>query len=577
MLTRLPTSLPLQLLTVLVLPLLILLIAVTFGAMSLHQIAMRDLVAGHDVQAVRGAAASLSERLEQDERILAALASQVSQEPRPQPLVGGWIETSFDGGAAFYDYDLRVLAMSPHFGASQPASPASPELIAALEQVQPGGETLFVPLIEPGRSSTEIAIVLSPAVPPGERIVRAAGIVSLDALGLPTLLGGLRTSDSATVMVAASDGLLLYHTDPREIGGWLPDAPHTRAALRGESGADTHTDLQGRELVTAFASVSRTGWTILQEERWAEMVSPLMRYSEAAPLVLIPGLAITALAVLFAIRSIVRPLQRLESRAADLAAGNFASIEAPVGGIEEIRRLQASLSAMADQLEKAQDAMRTYIGAITRAQEEERLRLSRELHDHTIQALIALDQRQQMLKRYLVEDAAAANRLAELRRMTADAIDELRRLIRAMRPIYLEELGLVPALEMLARDLDAEGEIAVRFDRQGQPRRLAPEQEMTLFRVAQESLNNVRRHSQAEHVWVSIRFDPAAVAISVQDDGVGFAAPHHVTDIPPNGHFGLLGMYERAALVDADLIIDSRPGKGTKVTIRAQTQSTPDA
>jgi hypothetical protein len=80
--------------------------------------------------------------------------------------------------------------MTPHFGASQPTSPASPELIAALEQVQPGGETLFVPLIEPGRNSTEIAIVLSPAVPAGGRIVRAAGIVSLETLGLPTLLAG---------------------------------------------------------------------------------------------------------------------------------------------------------------------------------------------------------------------------------------------------------------------------------------------------------------------------------------------------------------------------------------------------
>jgi signal transduction histidine kinase len=87
---------------------------------------------------------------------------------------------------------------------------------------------------------------------------------------------------------------------------------------------------------------------------------------------------------------------------------------------------------------------------------------------------------------------------------------------------------------------------------------------MTLFRVAQESLNNVRRHSQAGHVWVSIRFEPAEVAISVHDDGVGFTAPHHVTDIPPNGHFGLLGMYERAALIDAALTIDSRPGKGTR-------------
>lgn len=569
----LPTSLPVQLLTVLVLPLLILLMGATFGSVRLHQLAMRDLVADHDVQAVRGAAASLSERLDRYERALAALATQAARDERPEVLARSWIETTFDGGVALYDYDLNLLAMTPHFGATQATVLVPPELAASLETVQPGGETLFIPLVDPGRSATRIAIVLSPSVPAGTRTIRAAGIVSLDALGLPTVLAGLRSSGSASVMLTSGDGQLLYHNDPSLIGAWLPDAPYSRAALRGESGADTHADPDGRELITAFAPVARTGWAVLQEERWSEMISPQMRYSQAAPLVLLPGLAMTALAVWFAIRWIVRPLQRLESRAADLAAGDFASIEEPVGGIEEIRRLQDSLSAMADQLEKAQDAMRTYIGAITTAQEEERLRLSHELHDHTIQALIALDQREQMLRRYLVDDPAAHDRLAELRRMTADAIDELRRLIRAMRPIYLEELGLLPALEMLARDLDAEGQVAIHFEKHGQPRRLGPETEMTLFRVAQESLNNVRRHSQAEHVWLSIRFEPDVVVISVRDDGAGFRAPHQVTDLPQDGHFGLLGMYERAALIGADLTIESRPGKGARVTIRAHAPS----
>lgn len=565
------TSLPIQLLTVLVLPLLIVLIVVTFGSVRLHQIAMQELVAGHDVQAVRGAASSLAGRLEQHEQILAAIATEASLETESQHVPDAWVETLFDGGVALYDAQGRVTVTSLRFETSQASSALSPTLAAALERATPGGNAYFIPLIEPGQDRTRVAIILSPSTPPSGRPVKAIGIVSLNRLGLPVLLGGLQTSESAAVILAAPDGLILYHSDPALIGAWLPDAPHTRAALRGESGADYHTDAaSGEELITSFAPVTVTGWAVMQEERWTEMVSPMMRTSQAAALVIIPGLAITGLAVLYAIFAIVRPLQRLEVRAADLAAGDFASIEAPVGGIDEIRSLQETLTDMAHQLSKAQAAMRHYIAAITQAQEDERLRLARELHDHTIQALIALDQREQMLKRHLTGDSAGLERLAALRQMTAEAIDDLRRVIRAMRPIYLEELGLAPALEMLARELGASAEMGVRFEKEGQPRRLSPEQEMTLYRVAQEALNNIRRHSRAQNVWLSIEFEPDEVAVTIRDDGVGFAAPQQVTDLPRNGHYGLLGMFERADLIDADLSIRSAPGKGTRITVRTR-------
>ncbi len=558
------TGLPLQLLTVLALPLLILLMAVAFGSVTLHQLTMRDLVAGHDVQAVRGVAASLGERLERQEAILAALATQANLGD------GSPVDILFDGGVALFDGHGRLLAESARFRAWQTASPLDPDLIVALEQAQPGGNPILVPVVAPGSNQTLIASVLSPTPPPAGAPIRAIGVTSLQALGLPTMLDGLRTSESASFTLLTRDGLVIYDSDPQQVGTRLPDAPPIRAARRGESGADYHTDATGRRMITTFAPVPGTEWSIMQTEHWAEMVSPLMRYSQAAPLVLLPGLAITALGVWLGIRAIVRPLQRLEARAGRLAGGDFESIQAPVGGIEEIQRLQRTLIEMAGQVQQAQEVMRHYIAAITRAQEEERLRLARELHDHTIQALIALDHREQVLRRYLTADPGGAEVLNELRAMTAQAIDDLRRIIRAMRPIYLEDLGLVPALEMLASDPGTGGAARVQFEKHGTPRRLSPEQEIALYRVAQEALNNARRHSQASSIRLSIRFEPEEVSVCVCDNGAGFKAPRRVTDLSHNGRYGLIGMYERAALIGAELNIQSAPGKGTTVTIRAR-------
>jgi signal transduction histidine kinase len=187
-----------------------------------------------------------------------------------------------------------------------------------------------------------------------------------------------------------------------------------------------------------------------------------------------------------------------------------------------------------------------------------------------IQALIALDHRSQVLKRYLNDDPAGQDVLAEVRGMTAEAIEDLRRIIRAMRPIYLEDFGLVPALEVLARDCSASGDADVHFEKEGMPHRLPPEQEMTLYRVAQEALNNARRHSDASKIWLKVRFEPEEVIVSIRDNGVGFRAPKQVTDLPRNGHFGLIGMFERAELAGANLRIDSAPGRGTTITIRTK-------
>lgn len=542
--------LPLQILTLLVLPLLILVLAVAFGGVALHQSAMRDMVADHNLHVVRGVAADLSTELELRRGVLTHLAEQVQRGEQPAAIVqevGDWLPLLFDGGVAFYGADGQLLAATEGKIYS-----TLPEGI--------GRSNGFVPLIQPPEATTWVAVVVTL---PADAEGTAVGMVSLNALGLPAALESLHPDSDTVVYLAASDGRLLYHSSTMP-GGEVPSiiAPH------GESGVVYTTGADGEDVVATYAIVPATGWVLVQRERWRESLGLLTRYSQAAPLVLVPALLIAAGAVWFGIQRIVRPLQRLEARAIELAWGDFGSIEQPVGGIEEIRQLQATLHHLADRVRATQEGMRSYIGAITRAQEEERARLARELHDQTAQSLVVIGHRAQMLKRHLFNDPKATELLGELRTMVSQANSDLRRIIRAMRPVYLEELGLAPALEMLARELGQQGETPVDFSLSGTPQRLSPEQELVLYRVAQEALNNARQHSAASHIELEVHFDDEAVAITVRDNGRGFVAPRRVTDLSAERHFGIMGMYERAALIGAHLQIRSAPSQGTTVTIR---------
>jgi signal transduction histidine kinase len=319
---------------------------------------------------------------------------------------------------------------------------------------------------------------------------------------------------------------------------------------------------------------------IVTEQPWEAIASPMLRTTQATPLVLVPGLLLAMVGLWFGARQVIQPLKNLENQAIQLAWGRFAAIRQPVGGIAEIQRLQAAMVEMARKVEAAQENLHSYIGAITTGQEDERRRLAREIHDDTLQAVIALNQRVQLARLSLSEPAASGpvqlapinSSLGEIQELTEQTIQNLRRLTRALRPAYLEELGLVPALRMLAQEATHAGQAAdafqVHFECEGEERRLKPEVELTLYRMAQEALSNVQRHAQASQAWLSVTFDPHQVEIRVRDDGRGFRVPDHPGDFVQAGHFGLLGLSERADLIGAELSLLSTPGKGTRVTIQ---------
>jgi signal transduction histidine kinase len=151
--------------------------------------------------------------------------------------------------------------------------------------------------------------------------------------------------------------------------------------------------------------------------------------------------------------------------------------------------------------------------------------------------------------------------------MVARTLDEVRQLIRALRPIYLEELGLVPALEMLARETGQGMGISIEFQRLGTERRLDATIELALYRMAQEALSNIARHARATRASLIISFSPTEVGLQVTDNGAGFKLPENPSEYAMHGHYGLLGLHERAELINAAMEIHTAPGEGTRVNV----------
>ena len=163
----------------------------------------------------------------------------------------------------------------------------------------------------------------------------------------------------------------------------------------------------------------------------------------------------------------------------------------------------------------------------------------------------------------------AATRLHSLRPLVTAIIDDLRRQIYAFRPLYLEDLGFVPAMEMLVREVSQRHQLKSDFNVTGDAEtQVAPAIQISAFRIAQEALQNVVKHAHATHIHLDLDFASDYLTLRVADDGQGFVAPSQPYHLAQQRHFGLLGMKERAQLHGGTLQIESKPGQGTTVIVR---------
>lgn len=203
---------------------------------------------------------------------------------------------------------------------------------------------------------------------------------------------------------------------------------------------------------------------------------------------------------------------------------------------------------------------------IVAAQESERQRIARDLHDETGQSLTAIGMGLRGLSsRCTPSEKDSLGTLQKLETLTADSLKELQRLISDLRPSHLDDLGLSAALRWYTNRIHEDTSIKIRVDILGDEQEMDDAARITIFRIIQESLNNIIKHSQAEQVNIHLQYEPKKVRISVRDNGVGFDLQRVQMERTRRPSLGLAGMEERAALLDGTVSIQSRPGYGTEV------------
>lgn len=229
------------------------------------------------------------------------------------------------------------------------------------------------------------------------------------------------------------------------------------------------------------------------------------------------------------------------------------------------RQLQEELAKRGEELDKSkyrEGKMREYLTVANIAQEEERARIARELHDGAVQYLVAIRRRLDILRKQLANRAE----LNDIDELLDTAISDMREFARNLRPPVLDDFGFVPACEWLVDQTQKDG-FAVNFSVSGEPGVLGREIEIAAFRIVQEALANAVKHSGASLIEIELSFCEDNLQIIVKDNGKGFK-PGSQGALARAGQMGLIGLYERAELLGADVKLDSKPGKGTILKVK---------
>ncbi len=295
------------------------------------------------------------------------------------------------------------------------------------------------------------------------------------------------------------------------------------------------------------------------------------------------AILVTVTVVNLALSRIV--LRRLESLAQALSSFGQERMDLPlpVGDLDEIGQLVIAFNEMGERIEnkdqdnrtlsehlRRQSAMRgELLKHLITAQEDERKRVARELHDDLGQTLGALSLQAEMMERFIPPDSAdAIEQLKQTQALITETTERMYDLILALRPSALDDLGLVAALRTNAeRTLDGSG-ITFELNANGLVKRLSPELETAMYRIFQEALSNVRRHSAANHVHINLSIHDGVLESEVQDDGRGFDPQAIDLDGDNPRGLGLLGIKERVSQCGGQLEIISKPGAGTLIQIR---------
>ena len=564
-------------LTILLLSLMLILsVGVTFLA---YQQISQSLAESRDQELAIVSAERLSESIEAFVRGLKTLANQTemqSGEPTLQKDILKRVPdlvTDFtsDGGIIILDAKGFVSVTEP----------LRPDLIGQdfsqepyFKQALALRTSAFSDIIkEPGSGEDIIVIAVPIEKPNGDFVGVIAGRFYLSFQRLGQEIQKLRVGEEGTAYLVDRTGRLIYHPSSNLIGTDFSSREAVKQLQQGDLvGAVTSRENGQPSTVEGYAVVEVTGWGLIIGEPWAQVVEPAQNALRPVAIVLVVGLVTVAAFVSLGVQAVTDPIQNLVMQTRQVTAGDY-DAQVTLSRIKEIRELGTAFNEMVEQIRKYRAGVRQYVADITQSQEEERKRIARELHDDTVQSLIAIGQRIELIKEMLDDPIETRTRLGELRTMVTGAIASVRQFSRDLRPLTLEDLGLVAAMQYLVNQLAQSEGIDVHFKVEGTAEGLPADMEVAIYRILQEALNNVKKHADATEVDVLAQFTEKEIGLTVQDNGRGFIVPDSITDFASSGGFGVMGLHERAQLFGGHIVVESQPFEGTTIRMLMPRQS----
>jgi two-component system sensor histidine kinase UhpB len=277
------------------------------------------------------------------------------------------------------------------------------------------------------------------------------------------------------------------------------------------------------------------------------------------------GIILTLLVNYWILHISFRPFQELNQAVNQVQNGQVALPESlEMKSDPFIHRLVIAMNSMLERLDRRTLQLRALSERSINAQEEERRRIARGLHDDTAQTISTLIIHLERLEAALPEDQAEfRNQLAGIRRMATGMLEDLRKNIWDLRPTILDDLGLISAIRWYAQSNLEPAGVGVELDIKSETIQLSQPLNTMMFRVAQEAINNILRHANASLVTINLWQDSTKVYLQVEDNGRGFDVERTKGEALPRKQLGLLGIQERVSLVGGEVLISSTPGRGT--------------
>jgi signal transduction histidine kinase len=498
------------------------------------------------------------------------------------------------GGTIVWEEPPRLRRGSPSVGA-----------LPIVAEVFQTGRPDASPLIDEAGAGQRVYLLVPLRNWEGRVVRVAAGRIDPQSDRFASVLQPFRIGERGSTDLVDAHGVVIASTDPSRRGIMSDHGRFMEGLIRARQGAagtchgcHESTLVRGRvREVMAFAPLSVVPWGVAVRQPEDEAFGALAAWRRR---LLVIGPVVLAVAVVFAwgaARSIRKPVAVLTEAAERIAGGDMAQAIPPLGD-DEVGRLGRSLDRMRQALgeswqviaranqdledrvsERTRELERLYqelsardhwrarfLRKMISAQEDERKRIARELHDETSQSLAALVMGLETILATLPA-GGPRERAEESRDIAIRALDELHRVLFDLRPSVLDDLGLTSAIRWcVERHLEPLG-VAARCEFSGLEERLPPEVEIVLFRVVQEAVTNIAKHGEAETVLIQGAAREDAVTIEIEDDGKGFDAEAVAVTSDTGTGLGLIGMRERVELLGGTLAVESAPGQGTRIAV----------